>query len=455
MTKLLSARKKIYANTDTIIEGSHQAETNFPQENSYTPNDATQESSRLIVKNDVEDGSPSKKKSSIVSSSMYKIPGPNSVSSKSHLSRFLAKFTKKSISRVAVVFAFFFVATYIMALVQVVMNHVHYFGTFGLFGLGLIEPTTEHTTPRYVDHEGWKHLVESEYVTIDAGFLLDKKLRKTFADWPAEREFFETADEYLQVLVLSTVALCLFFHDKGVILFRRVLFFEGFHNLLRAVTLYVTLLPPCENSCPHGSEETPNPKWDENFFVEAFKILQRTRITCVDLMFSGHTCWFLNSLLTWIFFWDGSIVMQNINSAYEKDKSFLNLFVKIMVGPVLKLCISLFAILGIVYLTFGKMHYTVDVCVATMIVFLSWGSYYGALNVILLERRLKKYDENSTHYFENPNIDDDASDNSAARKERETGSKASKKGKTEQGGVTGALLKMIAWLEIEEIESSI
>lgn len=105
-----------------------------------------------------------------------------------------------------------------------------------------------------------------------------------------------TIADYTNVvsIILGLVTLVLFHSKRGLIL-RRAVAIQGSVYFVRAIALFVTILPNPDKTCKPSSM-AGSPK--EILALEALKVALRQRITCGDVMFSGHACIItLNTLL--------------------------------------------------------------------------------------------------------------------------------------------------------------
>lgn len=246
-------------------------------------------------------------------------------------------------------------------------------------------------------------MVHRESIKLDFGFTIQDRLRqKHFPNMPSHREFHELADLLTNSFVLSMVIFCLFMHDKGIDILRRFFFLQAIIYGFRGCTMYSTLLPPCEETCPHGSKVTPDPKWNENVWLEGLKVILKQRISCTDLMFSGHTSVVMMSFLTWHANWDTSVIMQWVNSPDERQStdsprnrpSILKAILRVLLNHVFKWCLALYTGFVIVCLIFSRTHYTVDCVVAILITSLVWMAYFGAARALIIsEKRKKRFGE--------------------------------------------------------------
>ena len=92
--------------------------------------------------------------------------------------------------------------------------------------------------------------------------------------------------DYINILMgILTLGTMTFLHPYPIKVWKRLVVIQGSIFLFRSFTIVVTLLPNCDKECVPskvaGSEE-------ENVIKETFLILLGQRVTCGDLLFSGH-----------------------------------------------------------------------------------------------------------------------------------------------------------------------
>lgn len=107
---------------------------------------------------------------------------------------------------------------------------------------------------------------------------------------------YSTIADYTNVVsIILGLATLVLFHSKRGLILRRAVAIQGSVYFVRAVALFVTILPNPEKTCnPSSIAGSP----EEILALEALKVALRQRITCGDVMFSGHACIItLNTLL--------------------------------------------------------------------------------------------------------------------------------------------------------------
>lgn len=159
------------------------------------------------------------------------------------------------------------------------------------------------------------------------------------------------ANIILIVVVLFTLLYFLFIYhgipSKRTVLGRYFLILF-FLYLLRCITITVTLYSPVNAECvPYNIESTAE------YFTSPWQLVWK-RMSCTDLMFSGHTLVIFTSL----FFLGMYIRLRSL--------SLVKYFILWAIG-----------LTGLFFIVTGKLHYTVDVIVSLIITFLTFWFYHA------------------------------------------------------------------------------
>ncbi len=254
----------------------------------------------------------------------------------------------------------------------------------------------------YVDRMHWSHFKRGDYKPLpDIGFVLLPELN--IARLP---------DIWNVVIVVCTMLPVLLFHPHKVKVLRRYAAIQGTCFLLRSITIMATILPNPYTECVNSSHVGEYP------LIEAFRIMAGVRITCGDVLYSGHAANFTLMALIWQeygrSFSDygsrGSIPMNDLRldvAPKHGASRFSQLEQGLPVSPdVLTLSQSdlppngssshvvvrfssdwffsvffpplfwMLAVIGYLIIIACRFHYTVDVLVGIVVVAKQWGLYH-------------------------------------------------------------------------------
>ncbi|KAF4732124.1 hypothetical protein FOZ63_032746, partial [Perkinsus olseni] len=188
------------------------------------------------------------------------------------------------------------------------------------------------------------------------------------------------ADYWNVAMAVGTMVPVVLFHPKRRKVILRFLAIQGSVFLLRSATIIATLLPQPDPLCVNVSSP------DENVFIEAVKIILGLRITCGDLLFSGHTANFTLMALIWSEYGYGFLAVDATTRGYSAlgGSNRGQIGGRHRGGPVLHFVFRRLlpllwwaaAISGYFVIVATRFHYTVDVLVAIIIVTKQWGLYH-------------------------------------------------------------------------------
>jgi hypothetical protein len=216
----------------------------------------------------------------------------------------------------------------------------------------------------YVDRMHWSHFKHGEYKPLpDIGFILLPKLSVT-----------RLPDLWNVFIVVSTLLPVLLLHPHKVKVIRRYAAIQGTCFLLRSITIMATILPNPYSECVNTSSET------EVAFIEAFRVMAGARITCGDVLYSGHAANFTLMAMIW----------QEYGKTYTDSPQPMDLYDHLehqsIPPPPSKFswyCSVFFprlfwlvAVLGYLIIIACRFHYTVDVVVGIVVVGKQWGLYH-------------------------------------------------------------------------------
>ncbi|KAF4693059.1 hypothetical protein FOZ63_023449 [Perkinsus olseni] len=205
-------------------------------------------------------------------------------------------------------------------------------------------------------------------------------------------EILHLADYWNVSMAVGTMVPVVLFHPERRKVILRFLAIQGSVFLLRSATIIVTLLPQPYPLCVNGSSP------DENVFIEAVKIVLGIRITCGDLLFSGHTANLTLMALIWSEYGYGFLAVDATTRGYSAlgGSNRGQVGRRHRGGPVLHFVFRRLlpllwwaaAISGYFVIVATRFHYTVDVLVAIIIVTKQWGLYHMYIRTPRIMRRL-------------------------------------------------------------------
>jgi hypothetical protein len=227
----------------------------------------------------------------------------------------------------------------------------------------------------YVDKIHWAHFKEEGYKPLpDIGFILLPRLYIS-----------RLPDVWNAVIVLGTLLPIIFFHPSRVKIIRRYAAIQGTCFLLRSITIMVTILPNPYDTCVNTSRD------DEVPFLEAFRVMLGTRITCGDVLYSGHAANFTLMALIWQEYGRGFFIStsgarrSSLQPEEVLDVSFGVNFHDVDIqsnskewytGVLFPRLFWIVAAVGYLIIIACRFHYTVDVVVAIVVVAKQWGLYH-------------------------------------------------------------------------------
>ncbi|CAD7929039.1 unnamed protein product [Amoebophrya sp. A25] len=181
----------------------------------------------------------------------------------------------------------------------------------------------------------------------------------------ADYAYLFNSDALLAMAMQLSALVFLLCHPKRGRLLPRFLVCQGAVFFLRGISIIVTPLPPPDGSCLIG-----DPAIDENYIWEGFKAVWRQRVTCCDVLFSGHTTNFTLLFLLW---WDN--FDENVCSL-----AILRFFVR--------RAVLLYMLFGYFSMLVRRFHYTVDLFLGAAISFLTWRFYHSQVALYRVWERL-------------------------------------------------------------------
>ncbi|KAL1920653.1 uncharacterized protein VTP21DRAFT_1030 [Calcarisporiella thermophila] len=143
---------------------------------------------------------------------------------------------------------------------------------------------------------------------------------------------------------------------RTCIIARRAFFVVGSMYLFRAPFIVMTVLPNPLFSCQ------PSPR--DSVWYDALVLLSQSRVSCGDVFYSGHTILFMVSALVWVEY---------------------PLGLHRLLHYLLCILIVLLSIFGAISLVISAYHYTMDVSVAVVFVFVTWKFYHLVVKTIYFD----------------------------------------------------------------------
>lgn len=220
----------------------------------------------------------------------------------------------------------------------------------------------------YVDKMHWAHFAEGGNKPLpDIGFILLPRL-----------SISHLPDVWNGVIVIGTLLPVMMFHPDRVKILRRFAAIQGTCFLLRSVTILVTILPNPYDTCANSSSDQEIP------FIEAFKVMLGMRVTCGDVLYSGHAANFTLMALVWQEYGHSYVRSKHGRQQHVLDHSlvaddqqehteysaewYTSIFFPRMFWGI--------AVVGYLIIIACRFHYTVDVVVAIVVVAKQWGLYH-------------------------------------------------------------------------------
>lgn len=174
-------------------------------------------------------------------------------------------------------------------------------------------------------------------------------------------------------MLQTPVFVLLLGHPRRLQMVRRFAAIYGYISLLRSVCVATTSLPDASPMCTSqfGDGETGAykgmPIFPKAFTRAALVFLKPSEhITCGDMVFSGHTCFFVL----------GSMLFKTYFTAATCDTPLTRLF-PAGTHKALRVAVYAISIAGIVAIVGTRLHYTLDVVIAIYITWRSWDSYHS------------------------------------------------------------------------------
>ena len=257
----------------------------------------------------------------------------------------------------------------------------------------------------YVDKMHWAHFKEDGSKPLpDIGFILLPRIYIS-----------RLPDVWNAVIVVGTLLPVILLHPSKVKIMKRFAAIQGTCFLLRSVTIMVTILPNPYDTCVNSSRE------DEIPFIEAFRVILGTRITCGDVLYSGHAANFTLMALIWQEYGRGFALSSAMNKRgsgpvdldmslspdvrpYQAPSSYTTEW---FAGVFFPRLFWIVAAIGYLIIISCRFHYTVDVVVAIVVVAKQWGLYHMVIRTPKLIERvpfLQWYELKGIHAT--PNFDE-------------------------------------------------
>jgi len=223
----------------------------------------------------------------------------------------------------------------------------------------------------YVDKIHWASFKQEGSKPLpDIGFILLPRI------WVSR-----LPDWWNAVIVLGTLVPVILLHPWREKIMRRFAAVQGTCFLLRAITIMATILPNPYDTCENMSRS------DEVPVIEAFKVILGIRITCGDVLYSGHAANFTLMALIWqeygYSYVASSSKRKSLPTDQELDVSMVPEEVQVpkytpewYTGVFFPRIFWLVAVLGYLIIIACRFHYTVDVVVAIVVVAKQWGLYH-------------------------------------------------------------------------------
>jgi hypothetical protein len=264
----------------------------------------------------------------------------------------------------------------------------------------------------YVDRMHWSHFKEFESKPLpDIGFIILPRLNVS-----------RLPDIWNAIIVLGTLLPVVLFHPSKVKIMRRFAAIQGTCFLLRSITIMATILPNPYDTCVNMSRDDEIPVW------EALKVMLGMRITCGDVLYSGHAANFTLMALIWQEYGVGFASSPqaekrgSVSNAFALDVSIspdaqIEIIRKYSqewyTGVLLPRIFWIVAVLGYFIIIACRFHYTVDVVVGIVVVAKQWGLYHMIIRTPKLIERvpfLQWYESKGVYAPRPTEFEDDGSE---------------------------------------------
>lgn len=148
---------------------------------------------------------------------------------------------------------------------------------------------------------------------------------------------------------------------------RRWFICMGLLFLLRGMSIICTVLPNPDADCK--SDVTPEVHKHKNIFVLAFGIAFGIRVTCADVLYSGHTVNFTLAALIWYDY-------ARLCPLWPEKR--WGWFEKV---PANRMLAIVWTLTGYIIIIATRFHYTVDVWIGFWMTYFVWSYYHEAIKV--------------------------------------------------------------------------
>ncbi|TYZ65473.1 hypothetical protein PybrP1_005037 [[Pythium] brassicae (nom. inval.)] len=235
------------------------------------------------------------------------------------------------LSRFAFSLTIFAIASYLNALAAVIAG----WRTPNVVILDLNKQDTGEKTLPDLGHDLFKYVMTKIYG------------QTTYIEW------FDLPDEFLAA-VGTCIGILLIVHPRRLLILRRFCAIFACINMMRAFCVAVTSLPDASPNCISQA------------FDRAWKVLVRPsqHITCGDMVFSGHTVFFMLCAMTVKTY----CVKSELNTPFTRRFPYVLWMVRYYVYT--GVAFGVFAIVG------TRLHYTLDVLIAVYITAQVWATYH-------------------------------------------------------------------------------
>ena len=194
-----------------------------------------------------------------------------------------------------------------------------------------------------------------------------------FATLPLIRDSTLADSSTVFALVLGVVPNLVFHGDRALIV-KRLLLCQGSFYLVRAFAIVSTILPNPEKTCKPSSISGTEA---EIIPFEALKVIAGQRITCGDVLFSGHA-----GAIT-----VAALAFQEYSDGFIHDK---------LVRLALVVYLWVIACIGYLVIIATRFHYTIDVCVAIFVTVTIFKIYHYWTKLERF-RLLEWYEDSGSH----------------------------------------------------------
>eukprot|EP00298_Acanthocystis_sp_HF-20_P007014 c16725_g2_i1.p1 GENE.c16725_g2_i1~~c16725_g2_i1.p1 ORF type:complete len:353 (+),score=93.61 c16725_g2_i1:42-1100(+) len=258
-------------------------------------------------------------------------------------------------------------------------------------------------TPNLVVIRPADSIVKHRLPDITHDFLGHISLSKIF---PQEFDAIFHPNSSLNDIILPTIGISMIvfvlLHPSRILIFRRGLLCFGTINMLRCISVSATTLPDASFVCAQQFGSIDGLYKSKTMFPRAFwraiRVMSNPagNVTCGDMIFSGHTVFFLIVGLTFYTYFQPKYCTSTLFRYLNSITNGWFLF-SLRWSFYISITIALYIIIA------SNLHYTIDVLLATIITFSFWWTIHAFCTVKELREKSKFFswlESDTTHQID-------------------------------------------------------